>query len=98
MVLRRGIRVDGFLFDRRHNPLAGWVAMLIGMVVSVLLFSNQSLYVGPVAEQVPSVGDITFVVGFVLSALIYAVLFTVAGDKRPAIMVLPDEQPQAAGR
>ncbi|MGI8626521.1 MAG: hypothetical protein ACR2J5_08130 [Geodermatophilaceae bacterium] len=43
-------------------------------------------------------GDITFVVGFVLSALIYAVLFTVAGDKRPAIMVLPDEQPQAAGR
>ena len=98
MVLRRGIRVDGFLFDRRHNPIAGWVAMGIGMVVSVLLFSNQSLYVGLVAEQVPSVGDITFIVGFVLSALIYAVLFTVAGDKRSAIMVLPDEAGQVAGR
>ncbi len=98
MVLRRGIRVDGFLFDRKHNPLAGPVAMLIGMVVSVWLFSNQSLYVGLLAEKFPSVGDITFIVGFVLSAVIYAVLFTVAGDKRSAIMVLPDEAGQVAER
>lgn len=98
MVLRRGIRVDGFLFDREHNPLAGPVAMLIGMVVSVWLFSNQSLYVGLLAEKFPSVGDITFIVGFVLSALIYALLYTVAGDKRSAIMVLPDEAEPVAGR
>jgi hypothetical protein len=39
--LRRGHRVDGFLFDRRHRPYAGWVAMLVGMVLSVWLFADQ---------------------------------------------------------
>src|SRR4051794_19642214 len=34
-LLRRGHRVDGFLFDTRHNPHAGWTAMLVGIVVSV---------------------------------------------------------------
>jgi len=47
-VLRRGHRVDGFLFDVRHNPVAGWVAMAVGIVVSVTLFSNESFYVGVV--------------------------------------------------
>ena len=96
MVLRRGTRVDGFLFDRAHNPAAGFVAMLSGMVVSILLFSNQSLYLGLVPSAVPSVGDITFEVGFLLSAVIYAAMFTVRGDKRSAIMVLPDSE--VAGR
>ena len=28
--LRRGHQVAGFLFDRQHRPLAGWVSMLVG--------------------------------------------------------------------
>ena len=35
--LRRGKRVDGFLFDRKHNPWAGFAAMAIAMAVSIYL-------------------------------------------------------------
>jgi len=98
MVLRRGTRVDGFLFDRRHNPYAGPVAMLLGIVISVWLFSNQVRYVGVVPAKVPEIGDVTFIVGFTLSAVIYALLFRIGGDKRSAIMVMPDEPGQVAGK
>ncbi|GIM90946.1 purine-cytosine permease family protein [Paractinoplanes toevensis] len=73
--LRRGKRVDGFLYDKAHNPWGGAVAMAIGMVVSIWLFSNQSEYVGPVPSHWPSFGDFTFEVGFVVSAVLYAVFF-----------------------
>ncbi len=71
LYLRRANRVDGFLFDRRHNPLAGPVAMLIAMVVSIWLFANQAKYVGVVPEHFPALGDIAFEVGFVLAAVLY---------------------------
>ena len=73
--LRRGKRVDGFLYDKAHNPWAGPVAMAAGMIVSIWLFSNQSEYKGLVPGHWPSVGDITFEVGFVVTAVLYAVLF-----------------------
>jgi nucleobase:cation symporter-1, NCS1 family len=72
--LRRGTDVDGLLFDRRHRNWAGPVAMVVGVVLSVWLFSNQQKYVGPVPKHVKSVGDIAFEVGFVISALVYLVL------------------------
>jgi NCS1 family nucleobase:cation symporter-1 len=72
--LRRGKRVDDLLYAKWYQNWAGPIAMLVGIVVSVLLFSNQSEFVGVVADHVPAVGDITFAVGFVLSALLYAVL------------------------
>jgi len=68
--IRRG-RVEDLLFDRGHTDWAGPVAMLVGMGVSILLFSNQSEYVGVVPKHFPAVGDLTFEVGFVLTALIY---------------------------
>ena len=46
---------------------AGLVAFLIGLVVSVLLFSNQEKFVGYVAGRCPQLGDITFFVGFLLA-------------------------------
>ena len=49
--------------------------MLVGAVVSIWLFSNQTQYVGMVPTAVPEIGDITFEVGFVLAFAIYAVLF-----------------------
>ncbi|MEV0405085.1 cytosine permease [Actinoallomurus sp. NPDC050550] len=73
--LRRGTDVDGLLFDRRHRNWAGPVAMVVGVVLSVWLFSNQQKYVGPVPKHVKSVGDIAFEVGFVISALVYLVLW-----------------------
>jgi NCS1 family nucleobase:cation symporter-1 len=90
--LRRGHRVDGFLFDRRHNPIAGFVAMAVGMAVSIWLFSNQSKYVGVVPKAHPKFGDLTFEVGFVISAVLYAVLFTLQHDNRDAVLVLPDTE------
>jgi len=71
--LTRGTEVDALLFDRRHRNPAGPIAMVVGVVVSVWLFSNQQKYVGPVPAHVKAVGDITFEVGFVLSALVYLV-------------------------
>jgi NCS1 family nucleobase:cation symporter-1 len=92
-VLRRRHEVRGFLFDRRHNPLAGWVAMLIAIVISVWLFANQSLYTGLVPKHWPSFGDVAFFVGFLLAALIYAALFTLERGREPedAVLVTPDE-------
>jgi purine-cytosine permease-like protein len=90
-VLRRGQRVDGFLFDRKHNPWAGAVAMLVGMGISIWLFSNQTEYVGLIAKHHPGIGDLTFEVGFVLSAVLYAIFFSISHDKRAEALVIPDE-------
>jgi NCS1 family nucleobase:cation symporter-1 len=90
-VLRRGRRVDGFLFDRKHNPWAGAAAMLIGMGVSIWLFSNQTEYVGLIAKAHPGIGDLTFEVGFVLSAVLYVIFFSISPDKRSEALVIPDE-------
>jgi NCS1 family nucleobase:cation symporter-1 len=86
--LRRGHRVDGFLFDTRHNPYAGWVSMLAGIVIAVWLFSNESYYVGVVPSHVPEVGDITFFVGFLVAAGLYGVLFSVQRSREPQDAVL----------
>jgi purine-cytosine permease-like protein len=72
--LRRRVDPAPFLYDRSYNPWAGVIAMAVGMVVSIALFCNQTLYVGPVPTAVPAFGDITFEVGFVLAAVLYVVL------------------------
>ncbi|MEU0407329.1 cytosine permease [Streptomyces griseorubiginosus] len=62
------------LTDRTFTNWPGLAALLIGVAVSVPLFSNQEDYVGYVPEHWPSFGDITPVVGFVVSAVLYAAL------------------------
>ncbi|MFF7950233.1 purine-cytosine permease family protein [Streptomyces griseorubiginosus] len=62
------------LTDRTFTNWPGFAALLIGVAVSVPLFSNQEDYVGYVPKHWPSFGDITPVVGFVLSAVLYAAL------------------------
>ncbi|HEV7965678.1 MAG TPA: cytosine permease [Actinoplanes sp.] len=79
--LRRGKRVDGFLYDKAHNPWSGFIAMAVGMIVSIWLFSNQTEYVGPVPKHFPSWGDSTFEVGFVVAAVLYVILFQFQKDK-----------------
>jgi NCS1 family nucleobase:cation symporter-1 len=69
--LRRGTPTEHLLFDTRNRNAAGVTAMLVGMVVSILLFSNQVAFTGLVPQVVPQLGDIAFEVGFVVSAAIY---------------------------
>jgi NCS1 family nucleobase:cation symporter-1 len=69
--------------DRRHVNRAGPVAMLTALVVSVGLFGNQALYVGPVPRAVPQIGDVTLLVGFVLGFVLYAVLRPGGRPTRP---------------
>jgi NCS1 family nucleobase:cation symporter-1 len=95
--LRRGKRVDGFLFDRRHNPWAGFAAMAIAIGVSIYLFANQTDYVGVVPKHVAAFGDLTFEVGFVLAAVLYAVFFRIQGDSgREETLHIPGEEPAPA--
>lgn len=72
--LRRRVPVE-LLYDRGYANPAGVVALLVGIVVSVGLFSNQELFTGLVPRVWPGVGDITFLVGIALVAGLYAVLF-----------------------
>ena len=53
--------------------------MIVGIVVSIWLFSNQQNYVGVLSEHHPAFGDLTFEAGFVISA----VLYYAAGQARP---------------
>ena len=45
--------------------------MAIGLVVSVWLFSNNALYLGVVPKANPEFGDLTFIVGFILTGILY---------------------------
>jgi purine-cytosine permease-like protein len=89
--LRRGKRVDGFLFDRKHNPWGGFAAMAIAIVVSIYFFANQVKYVGLVPKHYPAFGDIAFEVGFVLAAALYVIFFRFQKDStKEERMLIPD--------
>ena len=81
-LLRRG-PVDDLLYDTRHTNWAGPVAMLIGIGVSIWLFSNQTEYVGIVPTHVASAGDLTFEAGFLITAVIYLGWHAVARSRQP---------------
>ncbi|MEN9737927.1 MAG: hypothetical protein RJA26_1160 [Actinomycetota bacterium] len=59
---------------------AGPVAFVVATVASIWGFCNQIAYTGPLAKAW-SVGDITPLVGFVLAAALYALLFKSATKK-----------------
>jgi purine-cytosine permease-like protein len=87
-LLRRGQdprRLESLLFDTKYTNWAGPVSMLVGMGVSIWLFSNQTEYIGLVPTHVPSVGDLTFEVGFVVTAVIYLAWRKLAGTGSPAL-------------
>jgi NCS1 nucleoside transporter family len=92
-IVRRGHKVSGFLYDRKHDPLAGFLAMAIGMAISIPLFANQPpRYIGWVPTHHPAFGDITFEVGFVVAAIVYYLIYTVEKSRRPEpdeVLVLP---------
>jgi len=69
--LRRGQAVSGILYDRSSTNWPGLVSFLIGLVVSVLLFSNPQRFVGFLARMFPQFGDITFFAGFLIAGGCY---------------------------
>lgn len=72
--LRRGQSIAGFLYDRSYSNWPGLASFAIGLVVSVLLFSNQEKFVGYIAKALPQLGDVTFFVGFLIAGASYLVL------------------------
>src|SRR2546421_604923 len=71
--LRRGDYGDESMFyDTKYQRWQGVAAMAIALVVSVGLFANVfSIYTGPIPNANPRIGDITFIVGFVLAGALY---------------------------
>ncbi|HEY7275022.1 MAG TPA: cytosine permease [Trebonia sp.] len=85
MFLRRRqdpAEIEHLLFNKKFTNWAGPVAMAVGTGVSIWLFSNQTKYVGLVPAHAGAAGDLTFEVGFVLTAVIYLTWRLIAG--RPA--------------
>jgi nucleobase:cation symporter-1, NCS1 family len=81
MLLRRNPD-ETLLFATRRTNWAGPVAMLIGMGISIWLFCNQTEYIGVVPTHYPGVGDITFIVGFLITAAVYLGWHLLAGTGR----------------
>ena len=70
MLLRRNPD-ESLLFATRRTNWAGPVAMLLGMGISIWLFSNQTEYIGLVPTHIGSAGDLTFEAGFLITAAVY---------------------------
>jgi NCS1 nucleoside transporter family len=91
-LIRRGNHAD-LLYDRRHTSWAGPIAMIVGGAVSILLFSDQTKFVGYVARHHSTssygIGDLTFEVGFLLAGIAYYVLYR-AGLGRSKVISLPE--------
>jgi nucleobase:cation symporter-1, NCS1 family len=91
MFLRRGRSTrenERLLFDKKYANWAGPVAMAIGTGVSIWLFANQTEYVGLIPTHNANFGDLTFEVGFVLTAVIYLTWRLIADrSARPATQV-----------
>jgi purine-cytosine permease-like protein len=81
--MRRGRYDEATFFDTGHRPWQGAVSMLVGIAASVP-FWNQSLYLGPVPKARPELGDLSFFVGFIVTAVVYYALMTVARRRTAA--------------
>lgn len=73
-LLRRGKHIAHLLFKSDYENYAGPIAFVVGVVVSIWLFSNQAYYTGALAKTHPGIGDITFEAGFVIAFVLYWVL------------------------
>jgi NCS1 family nucleobase:cation symporter-1 len=70
-------------FDRRRRVRPGLIAWLVGFLASVPFMNQYGLFVGPVAEANPHLGDLTAVVGFLVGAAACWLGFRLASDEAP---------------
>ena len=94
-LLRRGTAIAAFIPDRaKYRNWAGVIAFVIAAVASILLFSNQVLFLGLVVRvtggAASPVGDLTPLVGFLLAGLLYWLLFSAP---KPQLGGPVDEEP-----
>jgi nucleobase:cation symporter-1, NCS1 family len=68
--IRRGRIRESTFFDPSHQPWRGLVAFLAGVVLGVAFWNQPAFFVGPVPANNPAVGDLTFIVGFVVAAAV----------------------------
>jgi NCS1 nucleoside transporter family len=89
-LLNRGNQADK-LYDRAHKNLAGPIAMVVGMAVSIGLFANQPpRFTAYFPKHHPKLGDLTFEVGFVVTALVYLALVAAGlGQRSRQTVTLP---------
>ena len=74
---------ESVFYDTKHFRWQGFVAMLVGVAVPAYLFANDyPFYVGPIPTSNPGLGDITFVLVFVLTAVLYYVFQMVGGTQK----------------
>jgi NCS1 family nucleobase:cation symporter-1 len=76
-LLRRGTEIASLVpaHAKYRNP-AGIISFVVAVVVSIWLFANQyPMYIGIVPTANANVGDLTAIVGFVIAALLYFILF-----------------------
>ncbi|HEY4025512.1 MAG TPA: cytosine permease [Candidatus Dormibacteraeota bacterium] len=79
--LRGGNYDEREFFDPHHLPWKGLVAMVVGLVVS-FPFWNNAILTGPLAKANPAIGDVTFVVGFIVTAIVYRALSAIGAQGR----------------
>ena len=89
-LLRRGTSIATLVPDKaKYRNWAGPIAFVVSAIVSIWLFADQVKFVGVIAAATtpnkpfanPAIGDLTAIVGFVLGAVLYWVLFTVLKPK-----------------
>ncbi len=68
--LRGGRYEEREFYDPHHLPWKGVVSMVVGIVAS-FPFWNNAILTGPVPKANAGVGDITFIVGFIVTAVLY---------------------------
>ena len=76
--MRHGHYAESEFFDKHHGSWRGWVAMLVGILVSVPFWDQGApldpkpgQFIGSVAFAHPEWGDLTFVVGIVVAGGLY---------------------------
>jgi NCS1 nucleoside transporter family len=78
-IFRRGSTNLGEIAQNtKYQNWAGPIAMAIGGGISIWLFANQyPKYVAPIPTHHPAWGDFTFEAGFLLTGILYAVLYAI---------------------
>jgi len=88
--LRRGTAISQFIPDSaKYHNWAGVIGLVVGGVVSIVLFSNQVFYSGFITKAttpsgkfaISTIGDLTPLVGFVVAGLVYWLFFVILKPK-----------------
>jgi NCS1 nucleoside transporter family len=84
-IFRRNEDPNLWLGERNNVNWAGPIAMAAATALSIWLFANQPpRYIGIIPTDHPKFGDLTFEVGFVIAAVLYAALFPLLRQRVPA--------------